>query len=166
MSRLTWFLRGRGLLVAVALLGSSTALAAQNRRTVLTVTGLPMTVTGTTTTAFDAGSVTVGTVSFTVDLTTNAGGALPTRVTTVQVRCGPACTGAFGRIEWRRNDLGVWNPLTTTFADIETRTATIDGVNDPWGNSVVFRYALAYATDPPSGPTAYTLEFQLVVAAP
>jgi hypothetical protein len=166
MSRLMWSLRGRGLLVAVALLGSSASLEAQNRRTVLTVTGLPLTVTGTTVADFDAGSVSVGTMNFSVDLTTNAGGAFPTRVTAVQVRCGATCTGNFGRLQWRRNDLGVWNTLTTTYATIETRTATFNGVNDPWNNSILFRYQLAYATDAPSAATQYTLQIQLVVTAP
>lgn len=159
-------LRGRRCLLAAALLCGASAADAQNRRTVLDVTGLPLTVTSTSTTDFDAGSVTVGTVNFSVDLTTNAGGAFPTRVTTVQVRCGPTCAGAFDRLQWRRTDLPTWNTLSTTFVDIETRTATFDGVNDPWSNTIFFRHLLAYATDAPSGPTAYTLQFQLVVTAP
>lgn len=166
MPRLMWSLRGRGLLVAVALLGSTMALEAQNRRTVLTVTGLPLTVTGITNTQYDAGSVTVGTVSFSVDLTTNSGGGFPTRVTTVQVRCGAVCTGNFARYQWRRNDLGVWNVLSTTYTTIETRTATFGGSNDPWNNSIHFRYMLAYATVAPQAATQHTLQFQLVVTAP
>lgn len=159
---------GRGWLIAVALLGSSGALEAQgNRRTALTVTGLPLSLTATSTTDFDAGSVNVGTVNFNVNLTTNTGGGgFSPRVTTVQVRCGATCTGAFNRLQWRRNDLGVWNTLSTTFVTIETRTATFNGANDPWANSIIFRHLLAYATDAPSGPTAYTLQFQLVVTAP
>lgn len=157
---------GRGLLVAVVALGASADLQAQNRRTVLSVTGLPLSLTSTTTTDFDAGSASVGVVSFTVDLTTNSGGGFPVRVTTVQVRCGATCTGAFGRLQWRRNDLGTWNTLTTSYVVIETRTATFGGTNDPWGNSILFRRLLDYATDAPSGPTAFTLQFQLVVTAP
>ena len=166
MSRPSWSLRGRGLLVAVALLGSSTALAAQNQRTMIIVGGLPLTVTGITTTDFDAGSVTVGTVGFTVDLTTNSGGGFTTRVVTVNVRCGAVCTGNFARYQWRRNDLGVWNTLSTTYATVETRTSTFGALNDPWSNSIHFRYLLSYATVPPQAATQHTLQFQLVVTAP
>ncbi len=167
-SALRRVLGGRGLLLAVALLGSSVAVDAQgNRRTRLQVTGLPLTLSATSTTDFDAGSVTIGTVNFNVNLTSNTGGGgFSPRVTTVQVRCGATCTGAFNRLQWRRNDLAVWNTLSTTFVTIETRTATFNGTNDPWANSIIFRRLLDYATDAPSGPTAFTLQFQLVVTAP
>lgn len=157
---------GRGFLIAVAILWTSSAAEAQGRRSVLSVTGLPLSLTATSTTDFDAGSATVGTVNFSVDLTTNSGGGFSPRVTNVQVRCGAVCTGAFNRLQWRRNDLAVWNTLSTTFASIEIRTATFGGTNDPWSNSIIFRRLLDYATDAPSGPTAFTLEFQLVVTAP
>ncbi len=157
---------GRGFIIAVAILWTSSAAEAQGRRTVLSVTGLPLSLTTTSTTDFDAGSATVGTVNFSVELTTNSGGGFSPRVTAVQVRCGAICTGAFDRLQWRRNDLAVWNTLSTTFATIETRTATFGGTNDPWSNSIIFRHLLDYVTDAPSGPTAYTLEFQLVVTAP
>lgn len=162
------FLCGRGWLIAVALLGSNGLVEAQgNRRTVLTVSGLPLTLSATSTTDFDAGSVTVGTVNFNVNLTTNSGGGgFSPRVTTVQMRCAVTCTGAFNRLQWRRNDLGVWNTLTTSYVVIETRTATFNGTNDPWANSVIFRRLLTYATDAPSGPSQFRLQFQLVVTAP
>lgn len=153
--------------LAAALLLSAPLGAQGNRRTTVTVTGLPLSVTQTTTTDFDAGSVAIGSISIAVDLTTNTGaGGFSPRVTAVNIRCGPTCTGNFARIQWRRADLGTWNPLTTSFVNIETRTATFNGTNDPWSNTVFFRYQLAYASDPPSGPTQHTLEFQLVVTAP
>jgi len=158
---------GRALVIASALtLGAKVLSAQPPRRTVLTVTGFPLAVTQTTTTDFDAGSVAIGSVSFSVDLTTNQGGGFPTRVTTVNVRCGPACTGNFGRLQWRRSDLGTWNTLTSSFALVESRTAVFNGTNDPWSNSVFWRYQLAYASDPPSGPSEHQIEFQLVVTAP
>ncbi len=161
------FLWWCALLCTTATLWSTPASAQGNRRTNITVTGTPMTVTETTTTDFDAGSVTVGAVNYVVDLRTNSGqGGFSPRVTTVNVRCGPACAGNFARLQWRRNDLGTWNTLTTAYVTVESRTAEFDGINDPWNNSMIFRYQLGYAVDPPSGPTAYTLQFQLVVTAP
>lgn len=56
--------------------------------------------------------------------------------------------------------------LTTTFVTIETRTATFNGTNDPWANSVAWRYALSYTGTPPRAATAYFVQFQLQVTAP
>jgi hypothetical protein len=159
-------------LFAIALLIAPTMLSAQgNRRTNVTTTGFTLTSGGASTTDYDAGSVTIGTTGFTVNLTTNnGGGGFSPRVTTVQVRCNTPCpasgTLALAGLQWRRTDLGVWNTLTTTFVTIETRTATFNGTNDPWSNSVVWRYALTWGGVPPTAATAFNVQFQLVVAAP
>jgi hypothetical protein len=142
-----------------------------NRRTTLAVTGLPLTATTTMATDFDAGSISLGSVAFTVDLTTNSGGGgFSPRVTTVQLRCGAPCpasgTLAVGSLEWRRADLGTWNALTTTYVTVESRTATFNGTDDPWGNSVFWRYLLAWTSNPPTAATEWRLEFQLTVSAP
>lgn len=161
----------RSALLGLALaLGAFESVGAQGRRTVLSVTGLPLTVATTTADDFDALAVSLGSLAFTVDLTTNSGGGFSPRATTVEVRCGTPCpasgTLTVGSLEWRRTDLGVWNPLTTTFATIENRTATFGGTNDPWGNTVHWRYALTWTANPPTAATAFYLEFQLTVAAP
>lgn len=169
MRRNVWSTRGRGLLVAVALLGSAASLEAQNRRTVLTVSGLPLTIAASaiSTTHFDAGSITIGTVTFAVDLTTNNGGAgFSPRVTTVQVRCSGVCPTNVARIQWRRNDLAVWNALTTAYVTVESRTAFWAGTNDPWSNTMIFRRQLAYDTDATSATQQYRLQYQLLVTAP
>ncbi len=170
MLGLSWMRRAFVLLTLAC--GAAAPLEGQgNRRTSLTVTGLPLSVATTTTADFDAGSVSLGSMSFVVDLRTNVGGGgFSPRVTTVQVRCGAPCptsgTLTVGALQWRRSDLGVWNALTTAFVTVETRTAAFNGVNDPWGNSIFWRYALTWTGTPPTAATAFQLEFQLTVAAP
>lgn len=162
----TWWAR-RGACAALALALVAGASEAQNRRTVLTVTGLPLSVTQTNTAAFDTSNVPIGTVTFTVNLTTNTGGGgFSPRRTTVQIRCN-ACTGNFARIQWRRGDLATWNTLSNTYVTIDNPVlAFLGGPTVEYTNTLAFRYQLAYASDPPSGPTSYQLQFQLVVTAP
>lgn len=165
----------RSALCAVALmLGSSVCVpldahAQGGRRTFLYITGFPFTVTGTTLADFDAGAVTLGTITFQVDATANNPAFSP-RATTVNVRCFAPCpstgTLAAAGLQWRRGDLGTWNPLTTTLALVESRNLVFNGANDPWSNTIQFRYALAWATTPPTPVTQYRVELQLVVAAP
>lgn len=167
--------RTRSALCAVALmLGSTVCLPADahaqgGRRTFLYITGFPFTVTGTTPADFDAGSVTLGTITFQVDATANTPAFSP-RATTVSVRCFAPCpsTGTLAAtgLQWRRGDLGTWNPLTTAFSLVELRNLVPDGVNDPWSNTIQFRRTLAWATTPPTPATQYRIELQLVVAAP
>lgn len=159
-----------GVAVLALVAGAAGGLDAQNRRTVLTISGLPLAAANPTATDFDNGSVSVGSSSFSVDLTTNAGGGFPVRVTTVQVRCQSPCPNSgtlpLASLQWRRADLGTWNTLTTTFVTVETRTATFGGTNDPWSNSVFWRYNLSWTTRPPVADTEYWIDFQLVVTAP
>ncbi len=166
-------LRPRRLLALLAwsLLPMAIAGAQGNRRTSLTVAGAPLVATGTTTTDIDAGSIALGAVSLTVDLTTNTGGTgFSPRVTTVQVRCRLPCpasgAAAVANLEWRRADLAVWNPLTTTFVTIESRTATFAGTNDPWSRQVFWRYTLGWTTTPPRSATVFNIDYQLTVTAP
>lgn len=154
--------------VAIAMLGLSHVAEAQgNRRTNVTVAGFPLTVTNTTPADFDAAFVTFGSTSFTVDLRTNVGGGgFSPRVTTVNVRCGAPCPGTVGQLQWRRADLGIWNSLSTAFNTVESRTAAFNGVNDPWTNSMEWRYVLLWATTPPSAQVQFPIDFELVVTAP
>lgn len=165
----------RRLLLALSLIAAASAPGAAeaqgNRRTNLTTTGFPITATTTTPVDYDAGFVAIGSTTFTVNLTTNAGaGGFSPRVTTVRVRCGSPCPASgtlpVSGLEWRRADLGAWTPLTTAFADVEVRTATFNGTNDPWSNSIFWRYALTWAGVPPTAQTQYFIEFQLQVTAP
>lgn len=160
-------------LVAGLLAAASAPAAAQNQRTSLTVTGLPLSVTSTVADDFEAGFVSLGTFTFTVDLTTNAGRppGFVDRVTTVAVRCGSPCptsgTLPVGALQWRRGDQVTWTPLSTAWADVETRAATFNGSNDPWSNTVAWRYLVSWTGSPPTAlPTTWQLELQLTVTAP
>ncbi|MEX2181958.1 MAG: hypothetical protein WD771_07945 [Gemmatimonadaceae bacterium] len=156
-----------GAVLLAATVGVAPTLHGQtNRLTVLTLSGFPLTVSTTTPADFDAGSVPLGTTGFTVDLTSNAGPGFATRVTTVNVQCGLPCPAGVTSLQWRRNDLSVWNTLTTSFALVESRTATFNGVNDPWSNSMLWRYLVGWTTNPPAPTEQYLITFQLVVTAP
>ncbi len=143
--------------------------AAAQRNTVLAVTGLPLQVTTTTANDFDANAVILGTFAFTVNLTSNSPSFTP-RQTTVQVRCESPCpnTGTLQEtsLQWRRIDLGTWNTLTTGYSTIEVRDAVYNGTNDPWGNSVQWRYNISWTGTPPTALTRWRIRLRLQVAAP
>jgi len=139
------------------------------QRTVLSLSGWPRTVTSTSATDFEAGFVLLGATTFTVDATTNTP-VLTSRSTTVAVQCVPACprTGTLplAGVQWRRNDLATWNTLTTAYVPIETRTLVFGGVNDPWTQTLQWRYALNWATNGPTAASQFRIRFRLTVAAP
>lgn len=170
-------MRATGALIALAAasllaVAAPSELNAQGNRTRLTLSGFPLSVTSTSPADFDAGAVTLGTTSFTVDLTTNGGGGgFSPRVTTVQVQCRLACPNSgtlpVGSLQWRRADLGTWNTLTTSFVQVESRTAAYNGTNDPWSNSMVWRYVLSWTGRPPTTTdTQFRISYRLVVTAP
>ncbi len=142
---------------------------AEAQLTQLAVSGFPLSVTSTTGADFEQGFVLLGNTTVTVNSTLNILAFSP-RVTTVQVRCAPACprsgTLPMARLEWRRADLATWNDITTTFATIETRTVVHNGTNDPWTQTVQWRYELGWTTSPPAAASAFYLEFRMVVTAP
>ncbi|HRN52304.1 MAG TPA: hypothetical protein PK788_02350 [Gemmatimonadaceae bacterium] len=162
---------------AICLVGLLMLAAAAPRRadaqfnfTQMSISGFPLTQTGTSVADFDAGAITLGTTTFTVDLTLNIFIGFSPRVTTVRVRCATPCpasgSAAASRLEWRRINLATWNVLTTSFVDVETRTASYNGSNDPWSNSIAWRYRLGYTDTPASTATQFNIQFQLQVTAP
>lgn len=158
------------LVIAALVFGPRTLEGQGQRRTEITLSGFPISNVSTAPADFDAGFVLLGSTSWTVDLTRNQGaGGFSPRVTTVNVVCAAPCPASgtlpVGSLEWRRADLGVWNPLSTTPTLVETRTATFNGTNDPWTNSVQWRYALSWTGTPPSAAT-FNVAFELVVTAP
>lgn len=157
----------RLLLAVAAMVGCAGAAFAQtNRLTVLTMSGFPLNVTTTSTNDFDAGSTALGSTGFSVDLASNAGGTFATRVTTVSVACAAPCPAGISNLQWRRADLGTWNTLTTTFVVVEQRTATFGGVNDPWGNTLFWRYLLTWTGSPPTPAQEFRIQMLLQTAAP
>lgn len=166
--------RALSLLGALALgtvaLGARELDAQGNRRTNITITGFPLTVPSTTIAQFDAAAIIIGNTTFTIDLRTNTGaGGFSPRVTTVRVNCLAPCptTGTLpvGGLQWRRTDLATWNALSTTPVVVEARTAAFNGANDPWSNSMQWRYAANWTTTAP-GTSSFRIQYELVVTAP
>lgn len=156
------------LLLGCALLLPRAASAQWN--TVLTLSGWPLTVTSTSGADFAAGAVSLGATGFTVDATTNLFNFFSTRSTTVEVQCVAPCprsgtTTATG-LQWRRDDQATWTNLTTAFVEVEQRTLTFNGANDPWGRTMLWRYQLNWTGNPPAPATQFRIRFRLVVAAP
>lgn len=166
--------RGRLLcvvgVVALAAIAMPRRAQAQFYFTQLTVSGFPLTNTGPAVLDFEAGSVALGATDFSVNLILNFFGSFSPRVTTVAVRCNTPCPASgvapVASLQWRRSDLAAWNSITTSFVNIETRTATFSGTNDPWGNTLFWRYLLSYTGSPPTAATQFNIQYQLTVTAP
>jgi hypothetical protein len=97
-------------------------------------------------------------VLFTVDATSDAGQAM---TTTVAIKSTSANLGngkVLADLQWRRSDLATWNAITLANVNVEARTQTFNGANDPWSNTIFFRMKLAWTTDAPATYTAnYTI---------
>jgi len=161
-----------GLFIAsLALLAALTALApraaaAQTIR--LTLNGWPLTAPATDGAAFEAGFVLIGTTSFTVDVTVPG----LRRATTVQVECRGGCPQNGGGnlpltgLQWRRADQSGWTTLTEDYVDIETRNVNFLLENDPWSQTMYWRYLLDWTANPPSPNSTFRIRFRLLVTAP
>jgi hypothetical protein len=100
-------------------------------------------------------------VTFTVNATATGGQA---STTTVAIKSNSANLGngkALATLQWRRSDLvGAWNTITTTNANVEARTVTFNGANDPWSNTIYFRMLLSWTTD---APAIYGATYQITL---
>lgn len=143
--------------------------AGAQRMTSLTISGWPLSVTATSANDFEVGFINLGSTTFTVDALSNQP-VFTLRSTTVEVQCVPACprtgTVPLAGVQWRRNDQANWTTLTTGYVPIETRTLAFNGVNDPWSQTLHWRYALDWATNPPAAASQFRIRFRLTVAAP
>ncbi len=157
-------------LVALLTLAARPASVEAQWQTVLTLTGWPLNVTTTSANDFEAGFVLLGSTTIAVDLTSALFGFFATRSTTVQVQCVAACPRsgslALTGLQWRRDDQATWTTLTTAYVDIEERTATFNGANDPWSRTLLWRYVLSWTANPPAPASQFRVRFRLVVAAP
>jgi hypothetical protein len=142
---------------------------ASGQQTRLTVTGFPIVFSQPTADDFDAGSIASGNpITFTIDART---GGTTQRTTTVSIRCASPCPAQGNKpvntLQWRRADLATWSALTTTDASIEARLVFRNGTNDPWSNSVFFRFLLDWVGDPGSGALQqYNIIMTLTVTLP
>jgi hypothetical protein len=136
--------------VLLALVLSASPLAAQ--KATLTLTNA--TITFPTPTAADYINGYVDATGVTFNLVATAGGS---RTTTVLIRATSASLGGgkvLGDLKWRRSDLATWNAITSTDVQVEQRVMAKNGANDPWGNTILFRMLLSWATDAPGTYTA------------
>lgn len=161
--------RGAARLLVALWAGAVVApLTVDAQRVRLTLSGFPLQVTTTTGADFDAGSVALGSMSFTVDMT--LGVPLTATATTVSVSCDAPCPQSgslsLAALQWRRADLATWNTLTTSPTLVETRSVTFLGANDPWSNTVAWRYLLTWTANPPAAATRWRIRFQLTTSAP
>lgn len=153
----------RSLVAAVVVLAAlATTATAQNRLTELTVSGFPLTETETSIAELDAGVITLGSTDFTVDLLSNSGARFRNRYTNVEVICAAPCPVDVTRLQWRRADQATWNSLSdVTWTSIEVRFTRYNGTNDPWSQTVFWRYLVDWTTTPPASAQEYRIQFRL-----
>ena len=126
--------------------------------TTLTLGGNIITFPAPTATDYINGYVYSSGVLFTVDATSSSGQA---NTTTIAIKSTSANLGngkVLTDLEWRRSDLATWNTITLANVNVESRTQTYNGTNDPWSNTIFFRMKLTWTTDAPATYTAnYTI---------
>jgi hypothetical protein len=131
--------------------------------TTLTLSGSSIAFQPRTAADYDAGYITATSgVTFTV-----AAPALEdlTRTTTVKIRASSSSLGGtepIGNLEWRREDLSTWTPITGSDAIVESRTLDPAlGVNNPWSNTIYFRIRLAW---PDYGASAKSANYVITLS--
>ena len=157
-------MRTRALFALIALLLPAMATA---QRTRITTTGFPITFSAPTGADFEAGFIVAAT---TATFSVEARSGTEVRTTTVSIRCAAPCpstgTKALSTLQWSRVDLGTWNTLTTADAQIEQRVITPNVTNDPWSNSLAWRFLLSWTGDPPSAASNFNIIITLTVTVP
>lgn len=139
------------------------------QRMELTVTGFPIVFPTPTAADFEAGYIeSTTTVTFTVDAST---GPPTMRTTTVSIACRTPCPSnggpkAAGTLQWRRADQATWQTLSTTNTPVESQPVQRNSLNDPWSNSIVWRFLLDWDSDPPGALTTFNVVFALTVTTP
>jgi hypothetical protein len=145
-----------GVSLLLALLCFASPAAAQS--TTLALSGNTITFPAPTATDYVNGFVYSSGVLFTVDATSNSGQA---NMTTVAIKSTSANLGngkVLADLQWRRSDLATWNTITLANVNVEARSQTFNGANDPWSNTIFFRMKLTWTTDAPATYTAnYTI---------
>jgi hypothetical protein len=156
------------LLAFVALWAAVGASTARAQQTTLTITGFPIAFPSPTGSDFFTGYIdSAGSVTFTVAAKTGTTGQ---RTTTVFIACNGPCPTAgpkpLASLQWRRADLLAWNTLTTTNVQVDQKLVFKGAANDPWSNSIFWRFNLNWLTDPPGVATNFRILFTLTVTVP
>jgi hypothetical protein len=148
-----------GVSLLLALLCFASPVAAQS--TTLLLGGNIITFPAPTATDFVNGYVYSSGVLFTVNATSSSGQA---NVTTVAIKSTSANLGngkVLADLQWRRSDLAAWNTITLANVNVESRSQTFNGANDPWSNTIFFRMKLTWTTD---APAAYTANYTITLS--
>jgi hypothetical protein len=89
-------------------------------------------------------------LSFQVVTTSEPSGSF---TTTVYIRSSSSTLGGgkpVADLEWRRGDDATWHALTTSDAVVESRIADLAPEGHSWDNTIYFRIALDWTSDPPA----------------
>ena len=89
-------------------------------------------------------------VLFTVDATSDAGQAMTTTVAIKSTSANLGNAKVLADLQWRRSDLATWNSITLANVNVESRSQTFNGANDPWSNTIFFRMKLTWTKDAPA----------------
>ena len=155
----------RPLVIGFALAGILAPIAgAQN--TTITLSGFTGAMGTAAVTDFDNGSMQSATaIGYTVAIATPMPNAA--RTATVSIKASGAFLGGtkpIGDLQWRRNDLGTWNAMTTSNATVQSQSA-LSGNGAGFTNSIWLRVNLNWATDPPATYST-TITITLSVTSP
>ncbi|MDQ6690169.1 MAG: hypothetical protein M3Z18_06630 [Gemmatimonadota bacterium] len=142
------------LLLGMAFFASPAAAQA----TTLTLSGNTITFPAPTATDYVNGFVYSSGVTFTVAATQDAGQAMTTTVAIKSTSANLLNGKVLADLQWKRSDLATWNSITLANVNVESRSQTFGGANDPWSNTIFFRMKLSWTADPPAAHSAnYTI---------
>ncbi|MDQ6870578.1 MAG: hypothetical protein M3037_01035 [Gemmatimonadota bacterium] len=145
-----------GLSLLLALVCFASPATAQT--TTLALGGNVITFPAPTATDYVNGYVYSSGVLFTVDATSSSGQANTTIIAIKSTSANLGNGKVLADLQWRRSDLATWNTITLANVNVETRSQTFNGANDPWSNTIFFRMKLTWTTDAPATYTAnYTI---------
>jgi hypothetical protein len=137
------------MLFAIALLPTSGFAQTQVQ---LALTGGPVSFGAPTASDLTAGGLEAP-APLTYEVQTSQEPPLGTHTTTVYIRNSSSTLGGgkpVADLEWRRGDEATWHALTTTDALVESRTQGFAELGHSWSNTIHFRIALGWTSDPPA----------------
>lgn len=155
----------RPLVIAVALVGIVAPFAGA-QRTTLTLSGFTGNMGTAAVTDFDNGSMPSATaIGYSVSISNPGSGTA--RTATVSIKATTATLGGskvVGDLQWRRNDLGTWNSMSTTDAAVQSQSG-LSGTGVKYSNSIWLRVLLNWASDP-AATYSTTITITLSVTVP
>ena len=143
-------------MLACAILSLAKPLAGQAHT--LALAGNVITFPAPTAVDYNAGFINSTGVTFTVNSTQSGGGSATTTIAIKSTSANLGSGKVLADLQWRRSDLATWNTITLVNVNVEARSVTFNGLNDPWSNTIFFRMLLSWTKDIPATYTAnYTI---------